>query len=253
MRRLAICFLSLVVLFSLCSCGKNKYWDMKNYLNSNSDVNVVRVEEWIYNETDQIVTLNVVLAEDSDPSLEELDSLRNALDDYMKRPGGYLDQKWQISVIVDEAQFFSSTEPHRYSVISNYMEGYNGERGTEPVIFDCSDTLNTFWFCIDSDDVSYISSLNDVENIYIAGQYSIQSTELLEDTLNEIKKLDNIKTLAVCRNWYDTFASADLDCELYFTGETASIYYESNFCYPVSYETYLAYYAESWENNPNEE
>lgn len=253
MRRLAICFLSLVVLLSLCSCGNNKYRDLKNYLNSNSDVKVVSVGEWIYNETDRIVTLNVVLKEDSDPSLEELDSLRKALDDYMKKPGGFLEQEWQISVIVDEAQFFSSAEPHRYSVISNFMNGFNGERGKNPVIYDCSDTLNTFWFCIDSDDVSYISSLNDVENLYIAGQYPKQTATIMEDTLNEIKKLNDLKTLAICLNWYDSFESADLECELYITGETTSNSYTSNFRSPVSYETYLAYYAESWENNSNEE
>ena len=253
MRRLAICFLSLVVLLSLCSCGNNKYRDLKNYLNSNSDVKVVSVGEWIYNEMDRIVTLNVVLKEDSDPSLEELDSLRKALDDYMKKPGGFLEQEWQISVIVDEAQFFSSAEPHRYSVISNFMYGFNGERGKNPVGYNCSDTLNTFWFCIDSDDVSYISSLNDVENLYIAGQYPKQTATIMEDTLNEIKKLNDLKTLAICLNWYDSFESADLECELYITGETASYGYTSNFHSPVSYEKYLAYYAESWENNSNEE
>ena len=75
----------------------------------------------------------------------------------------------------------------------------------------------------------------------------------MEDTLNEIKKLNDLKTLAICLNWYDSFESADLECELYITGETTSNSYTSNFCSPVSYETYLAYYAESWENNSNEE
>ena len=210
-KRLFVVSILSVFVISLCSCSNPKYYDMKRYVESSSQLRIVSIDEWIYNEEYKSITLNIRLDSGSKPSLEELDRLRKALNEYMQRNGGLLDQGWQVSVLVDEATQ-GSEKPYRYAVIANFENGYI--LGDGDYRFETSNNLNTFQFCMNYDDVSYISSLTDVEYILIGGQYSISDTELINETIEEVRKLNNLKAISIYSPWYESFSNADLECEV---------------------------------------
>ena len=101
-KRLIAGIMLLAVLLGVCSCTETKYWSLKSYINNNADVEVAYIDEWKYSKDDKTVRLNIALKKGSNPSLEELDSLRNALADFMSRQGGFLEQGWKITVIISE-------------------------------------------------------------------------------------------------------------------------------------------------------
>lgn len=210
------CFISFLLVFgtiiSLCSCGNPKYNDMKRYVESCSNIDIVGIDEWIYNEETKSVTLNIRIKAGSEPTLKDLNDLRIALNEYMQRNGGLLEQGWQVSVLVDE-DTQGSAKPYRYAVIANFENGYNlGSDGDYR--FETSDDLNTFQFCLNRDDASYISMLTDVEYIRLAGQYGMSDTELLNETIEAIRALDGLKAISVYPSWYEAFSNADLNCEV---------------------------------------
>ena len=202
-KRLIAGIMLLAVLLGVCSCTETKYWSLKNYINKNADVEVAYINEWEYSKDDKTVRLNIALKKGSNPSLEELDSLRNALSDFMSRKGGFLEQGWKINVIISEYHFADSSKPHVYAYIQNHNDNDT----------DVSNTMNTFCVLLSQADVSYISSLSGVENLYI-GNFVQDDNGLAESVLDEIKQLDGLKTLSISSNWYELFSEADLDCEL---------------------------------------
>ncbi|SDX79802.1 hypothetical protein SAMN02910264_02334, partial [Ruminococcaceae bacterium YAD3003] len=212
-KRLIAGIMLLAVLLGVCSCTETKYWSLKSYINNNADVEVAYIDEWKYSKDDKTVRLNIALKKGSNPSLEELDSLRNALADFMSRQGGFLEQGWKITVIISEYHFASSTEPHVYAQIKNHNDNDT----------DVSNTMNTFCVLLSQADVSYISSLSGVENLYI-GNFVQDDNGLAESVLDEIKQLDGLKTLSISSNWYELFSEADLDCELIVIDDQVNIF-----------------------------
>ena len=210
-RRLVALSMIIVLVFSFCSCGNSKYWDMKRYLNSNTEIGVISIDDWIYNEQYKSVLICITLPRNSNPSLKELDGLRRALNDYMQKDGGYLEQGWQVSIYVDE-QMTGSAIGTRYAVFANFDEGRMGSNGTYK--YATSKTLNTFWFRIDFNDIAYISSLNDVEHVLIGGRYNESDSVMMYETIEAIKELDDLKSLKVYSCWYSSFYEADLKCEI---------------------------------------
>lgn len=215
MKKSVKCLISFLLVFvtmiSLCSCGNPKYNDMKRYVESCSNIDIVGIDEWIYNEETKSVTLNIRIKAGSEPTLKDLNDLRIALNEYMQRNGGLLEQGWQVSVLVDEATH-GSEKPYRFAVISNFENGYN--LGNGDYRFETSNDLNSFQFCMNNEDVSYISSLTDVEYILIGGQYSMADVEMLNETIEEVRSLDDLKAISVYPSWYEAFTNADLDCEV---------------------------------------
>ena len=199
---------AVLILVSLCSCGNSKYTDMKRYLDSHAGVKIRSVSELEYNEENKEVYLRIELPFDTDPSLQELNELRKALNEYMQQDGGFLEQGWYVSVYVDE-QMNGSAIGDTYAAMANYEQCVKVKAGS-----DRSECLNTFWVCIDSDDISYISELTDVENLRISGTYSATDASLLNKTIDEIRGLDNLKSLRVFPYWYEAVNNAELECEV---------------------------------------
>jgi len=210
-KRIFVTIISLWLLLTICSCSNLKFHDMESYLKSNSDVKVKSISEWIYNEESKSIAIQISLSSGSAPSLEELDDLRRLLNEYMQKEDGYLSQGWQVSVLVDEYTI-GTQEPRKYAVFANFKEGYI--TGDGEYRFETSDYLNTFWFCFDPDDISYISCLTDVEYIQLGGKYNENELDLIHNTIEEVRELDNLKSLSLYPYWYDSFASADLECEI---------------------------------------
>ena len=210
-KRIFVTIISLWLLLTICSCSNLKFHDMESYLKSNSDVKVKSISEWIYNEENKSIAIQISLSSGSAPSLEELDDLRRLLNEYMQKEDGYLSQGWQVSVLVDEYTI-GTQEPRKYAVFANFKEGYI--TGDGEYRFETSDYLNTFWFCFDPDDISYISCLTDVEYIQLGGKYNENELDLIHNTIEEVRELDNLKSLSLYPYWYDSFASADLECEI---------------------------------------
>lgn len=207
-KRLLLFLLSAAVMLSLCSCGNAKYLGMKNYLNANTDLQIVSVSDWEYNKETKAVLLCIELKKDSRASLEKLDGLRKAVNEYMQKKGGFLEQGWQVSVYVDEAQFMSSKKPYRYAVMANFESGFITVDGK--CNYETSDHLNTMMFYITSSNADYISSLTDVEHIYIVGDLD----KFFAKTVEELRKLDNLKTLKVYTDYYEKYVEAGLKCNV---------------------------------------
>lgn len=199
---------AFLILVSLCSCGDSKYKDMKRYLDSHAGVKIRSISELEYNVENKEVYLRIELPLDTDPSLQELNELRKTLNEYMQQDGGFLEQGWYVSIYVDE-QMNGSAIGDTYAAMANFEQGVKAQEGS-----DRAEYLNTFWVCIDPYDISYISALTDVENLRISGNYSAADTELLSKTIDEIRTLDNLKTLRVFPYWYETVSNAGLECEV---------------------------------------
>ena len=210
-KRIFVTILTLCLLFSVCSCSDFEFRDMESYLKSNTDVKVKSINEWIYNADSKSIAIQISLSSGSEPSLEELDKLRKLLNEYMQKEDGYLSQGWQVSVLVDEYTI-GTQEPRKYAVFANFKEGYIA--GDGEYRFETSDYLNTFWFCFEPDDISYISSLTDVEHILLGGKYSETDSDLIYNTIEEVRELDNLKSISLYPYWYDSFVSAGLECEI---------------------------------------
>ena len=210
-KRITALFFSFFFLFAFCSCGSLKYMDMKQYLNSNTEIEVNAVSDWVYNEANKSVLLCIELPRGSEPTLEDLEGLRIALNEYMQREGGFLEQGWQVSIYIDE-QMNGSSIGERYAVLANFEQGTMGFEGNKK--HDTANYLNTFWFKIDPNDIEYISELSDVENLFLAGKYSESDEALMNEAIEEISSLGTLKTLRVFPNWYEGFVNADLDCEI---------------------------------------
>ncbi len=200
--------LAVLLLVSLCSCGDSKYVEMKYYLESHSGVKIRSISDMECDEEKKEVYLRIELPLDADPSLQELDELRKSLNEYMQQDGGFLEQGWYVSIYVDE-QMNGSAIGATYAVMANYEQGVIATAES-----DRAECLNTFWFCIDSEDISYISFLSGVENLRISGSFSTMDTDLLNKTIDEIRKLDDLKTLRVFPYWYETVSNAGLECEV---------------------------------------
>lgn len=203
----------LAVLLGVCSCTDTKYWSLKSYINNNADVEVAYIDEWEYKEVDKTVRINIALKKGASPSLEELDSLRTVLSDFMSRKGGFLEQGWKITVIVSEYHFADSSKPNVYAYIQNHSDNNT----------DVSKTMNTFCVLISQADVSYIASLSGVENLYIV--YFVQDDNgLAESVLHEIEKLDELKNLTISSDWYELFSEAGLDCKIVVSDNLVDIF-----------------------------
>ena len=200
-------------MLGLCSCTDTKYWSLKSYINKNAKVEAAYITEWEYGKDEKTVRINIAIKKGSNPSLEELDSLRNVLADFMSRKGGFLEQGLKVTVIVSEYHFASSAKPHVYAHIKNH-----NDKDT-----DVSNTMNTFCVLLSQADVSYIASLSGVENLYI-GNFIQDDNGLAENVLHEIKQLDGLKTLTISSNWYELFSEADLDCELIVIDDLVNIF-----------------------------
>ena len=207
-KHLIVGIMLLAVLLGVCSCTDTKYWSLKSYINNNAEVEAAYIDEWEYEKDDKTVRINIALKKGSAPSLAELDSLRNALSDFMSRKGGFLEQGWKVTVIVSEYHVGSSAEPHVYAYIQNHNDNNA----------DVSNTMNTFCVLLSQADVSYIASLSGVENLYI-GNFIHDDNGLAENVLHEIEKLDGLKTLAISSDWYELFSEAGLDCEIIVIGD----------------------------------
>ena len=228
LKRVISFLVSVVLLFALCSCGNVKYAGMKNYANSHANISVISIEEHIYDDKNKIMTLIVYIPSDANPSLEDLNGLRIALEEYMQKDGGFLDQGWQVSILVDN-YMVGPVEPQRCAVYANFSDGYNLNAldGTGYIKCSTTNSLVTFWFCLTPDDVPYISELYGVENIHIGGRYSDSDTLFLDGTISEIRELKDLKTVAVCYNWYDAFSNAGLECKISVTNEAGDDWYNA--------------------------
>ena len=212
-KRLIAGIMFLAVLLGVCSCTETKYWSLKSYINNNADVEVAYIDEWEYEKDDKTVRINIALKKGATPSLEELDSLRNALSDFMSRKGGFLEQGWKVTVIVSEYHFADSSKPHIYAYIQNHNDNYT----------DVSNTMNTFCVLLSQADVSYIASLSGVENLYIV-DFVQDDNGLAESVLHEIEKLDELKTLTISSDWYELFSEAGLDCKIFVSDDLVDIF-----------------------------
>lgn len=221
MKRLISILLSVVLLLSLCSClhkpsasdlRNRHYIEIKKYLNENTSVKVVDIKDGEYNEDIKSVSINVFLPFKATASLKQMDELRTEISKYLQQDGEYLAEGWQVAItVVDDAR--STGEGTRYAEFANFVKGYLTHSNYER--YETSDYLNSFRFYkFKEEDTSYISSLDDVEHMYISGGYSENDAEWLDRTIEQIKSLDNLKTLRINTSWYEAFASADLGCEI---------------------------------------
>lgn len=197
-----------MIFISLCSCGDSKYADMKRYLDSHAGVKIRSISDMECSLENKEVYLRIELPLDADPSLQELDELRKALNDYMQQDGGFLEQDWYVSICIDE-QMNGSALGDTYAVMANYEQGVKAQPESVRAV-----SLNTFWVCIDPEDISYLSKLTDVENLRISGNYSATDASLLNKTIDEIRELDNLKSLRVFPYWYEAVNNAGLECEV---------------------------------------
>ncbi len=221
-KRAISLLISLLLLLSLCSCSilfpmdekdiRNKHYnEMAEYLSNNTSLKIVKIRDHEYNEDLKSISLYVTLPYKAQVSLKQLDELRIELTEYLQRDGEYLEEGWQVAVSVyDDSR--NTGNGTWYARFANFERGYLYHGCQER--YETTDNLNTFHFEFAEEDISYISSLTDVEYMFICGSYSETDTEWIDKTISEIRELDNLKTLKLYSDWYEPFSNADLGCEI---------------------------------------
>ena len=111
----ALAIFAIVICVAFFSSSEMKHLYMQSYLNENTDLKVVGIDEWFKSKDDKVITLNIELKRSSSPSKVELDSFRVAINNYMSKKGGFLERGWKVTVIVAEDRFLSSKAPNEYA------------------------------------------------------------------------------------------------------------------------------------------
>ena len=184
---------------------------MKKYLEDETGIKIVSVDDCHYEEKNKNVAIDIKLPLDYYPSLDDLDDIRVVLNDFMQEDGGFLAEGWVTCIYIDRVTQ-GSEKPTRFAVLSNVSYGYMRQSGWEDV--EISDHLNTFFFAIDPAEVSYISELDDIEYIRICGKYTEYDTKLMETTISELSELKDLKSVTVYSCWYQAFTESGLGCEI---------------------------------------
>ena len=227
-KSLVVILLSGAMLILFCSCSLlisengvriTKYKTMRNHLEEETGLNITSIDEWFYEEENKSVLLDIKLPLDFNPSLEDLDNIRVALNEYMQENGGFLDDGWKVTIDIDRVTK-GSEKPTRYALISNFSYGYMKDGGWDNL--EVSDHLNTFFFSINLDDTYYISELDGIEHIKICGLYTEYNTNLIETTIAELSELEDLESVTVYPYWYQAFSESNLDCEIIVTEDTHS-------------------------------
>lgn len=221
-RRIYSLLLSLILLLSFCSCSilfptdekdiRYKHYDeIEEYLNNNTSLKIVNIGDGEYNEDIKSVYLNVTLPYHAKVSLKQLNELRIELTKYLQRDGEYLDEGWQVAVMVcDDSR--NTGKGTWYANFANFEKGYLYHGCKER--YETTDYLNTFKFAFAEEDIPYISLLTDVEYMYISGSYSETDSEWINKTIAEVRELKKLKKLTIFSYWYEAFSEAGLGCEI---------------------------------------
>ena len=209
-----VLFITLCCVF--CSCRQTDSREMKSYLNTHSEENVLEVKMQIDAEQKTAKYIIVMQKQNSDMGLDRIESFREVINDYMKINGNScLNQGYQVFVCLQNGSHFgTSKEPSFFAYFANFENGVLSYYGDDIVEQETSNELNTIIFRFDPGDERSLSVLGNIENIVFAGIYITDDSEYMNKLFSEINKLPNLKTITVNQSWYPAFAEADLRCEV---------------------------------------
>lgn len=207
----------LMTALLLCSCGDARFSDMKRYVNEHSDVRVTSI--YMVGDTEYVnecllnkqVLLEVALASGKQHySIDELESLRIALNDYMTSdPDSYINKGYHVVVWVHNTYYLATEGPiSRCAVFSNsdslYVEYYT----------DLNDSLCTAMYKPYKEDVSMLGNILNVKYLWLIDEgYSYEHNESFPiDAINEAAPdLNGIRVLYIDENYYDRFDASGLE------------------------------------------
>ena len=199
-----LCFL----LLSVCSCRDERFKDMVKYVNANSDVEVTYIEWYGNNKNKDEETMSVELIvylqkETAHYSIERIDGLRNALNQYMiDDPNSFLNRGFHIVIWVENTYYYPTDSPklRRCAAFSN-MDSLSTLNLTTDLV---NSSLCGFMFRPDLNDIKKLNSLTDIKYLWLLDDgYSISDNITF---VNELKlstgNLDELEVVYVAEYWY---------------------------------------------------
>jgi len=200
--------LMLSLLLSLAGClnaTNVKELGLLIYLQKNLDMDVFFVQELSFDEEEQYASYTIAVDSEEDIRLDKLIAIRNVLNEYLvKDKDSYLNKGWYVEYVIQNGKNEFNSLPHdRSARIRNMVSG------------NLSDELDVIWFELDEEDIPYISDLTEMKHVYFCGNYVDLGDEAMNETIEQIRKLDGLKSLDVYEEWYDAFVEADLNCIVY--------------------------------------
>lgn len=207
--------LMLALPFLLCSCGDSRFSDMEKYVNQYSLINVssINLQDDNNNHKAQhkLAVINVLLPNDNAHyTIDELESLRIALNDYMMNDeSGYLINGYHVVINVINSYFYPTQGPIRVcAVFSNadsiYVNSYS----------ELNDSLCTAMYKPYEEDVAMIPNISGIKYLWLIDEgYSANHDE--EFPISEISKVvsktDNLEVLYIDSRYFELFDQTDID------------------------------------------
>lgn len=215
---LVILMLSASVL--LCSCGDSRFSNMKKYANDNSKVNVVSIY-MVGNKSDEEerdsnkqVLIGVTLDKNKQHySIEELESLRIALNDYMTNdPNSYINQGYSVVIWVENSFYSPTTGPiSRCAVFSNLDTLYL-ESSTE-----INNSLCTAMYKPYEKDVPMLCNISGIKYLWLIDEgYSTYHEDGFPiDEINDvIADIKDLQVLYIDENYFERLDSTSFSFEV---------------------------------------
>jgi len=195
-----------------------KYLDMFFYIKDATDIGVIYVDDGGDggDEEKKYIQITVAINTDEDVRLDKIIAFRNALDEFLKnKKNSYLNQDWMITIKIENGSGLGTTLLDYSAYIANWASWECEKIGEHQFVYDVSKELNTLYFELDAEDIPYISELDGIEHLGLCGNYVDLGDDVMYETIEQIRKLDGLKSVSVYTEWYDAFVEADLDCKVY--------------------------------------
>lgn len=206
----------LIVSALLYACTDTRFSDMEEYVNQNSMIKVSAIEmcgdknEQKEQEQRNLALIRVLLPNDkAHYSIDELESLRVSLNDYMMSDqSSYLNNGYHVIIYVINCYYYPTQGPIREcAVFSNtdslYTNGYS----------ELNDSLCTAMYKPYEEDVVMLPNISGVKYLWLIDEgYSADHEE--EFPIKEINavasKIEGLDVLYIDSRYYEEFNSADV-------------------------------------------
>jgi len=134
----------------------------------------------------------------------------------VKDKDSYLNQGWWVEYYIQNGKNkHSCLPPDRSACFTNMVIGDSSYINDVFDPGDLSDELDVIWFELDEEDIQYITDLSEMRHLYLCGKYACLGDEAKYETIEQIRKLDGLKSVSVYTEWYDSFVEAGFDCKVY--------------------------------------
>lgn len=218
-KELHISMVILILAVSLwfCACDNNQFGDMKKYVNQYSLIKVSSINlqnnksNHKTQEQNKLAIISVLLPNDkAHYTIDELESLRTALNDYMiDDQSSYLNNGYHVIIYVNNSYFNPTQGPIRVCAVFS-----NADSIYENSYSELNDSLCTAMYKPYKEDIAMIPDISGIRYLWLIYEgYSAYHKEgfPIKEINNVVSKIDNMEVLYIDSRYFELFDSTDID------------------------------------------